>query len=282
MNRKIFIRTISVIVFFLYLTAGITVFSQNNPWIGQNIYGWNYTKADIDAEETTYNNRHIDIVEIWVWWTAPFSDLIEERNAIYSNGSLLELCFQPHDGTNTLTDAQILSGDWDLYLHQYAREIREWGKLIWLRPLHEMNGNWFGWSPGINGNTTASYIEAWRHIIDIFRLEGADNVRWIYSVNWQNSGSNTFLGQYPGDEYVDYMSIDGYNWGLGCNNWAHWQSFGETFSEAYNALKMKHKPIHISEIGSNECGGDKAGWITDAFNQIRFSGNYNQIQAVMV
>jgi len=69
-----------------------------------------------------------------------------------------------------------------------------------------------GYSSRVNTNET--YIAAFRHIVDIFRANGATNVKWVFNVNCDNVGNGTsYLGHYPGDNYVDYTSIDGYNWG---------------------------------------------------------------------
>jgi len=34
-----------------------------------------------------------------------------------------------------------------------------------------MNGKWQPWSIGVNGNTAAQYVTAWRHAHDIFRRD---------------------------------------------------------------------------------------------------------------
>jgi len=272
-------RIAAAFLVFTCLAAGLRVFSQNCPLIGQNINGWNYTCDSIVKEEILYGGRHIDVVEIWVYWNLPFSDLKEECDAVYDHGSLLELTFQPCDSTGAgYKNSQIIAGTFDAYLRRYASEIKIWGKPVWLRPMHEMNGDWFGWSPGINGNSPESYSEAWKHIVDLFREEGASNVKWVYSVNFENKGDNTFLGQYPGDNYVDFLSIDGYNWGT-AEKWSQWKDFDAVFSEAYHVLQEKQKSIIISEWGCVEEGGDKAGWIRDAFAKIRFSGRYDLIFA---
>ena len=39
----------------------------------------------------------------------------------------------------------------------------------YLRPMHEMNGNWYPWAEGVNGNVAGDYVNAWRHVRAIFR-----------------------------------------------------------------------------------------------------------------
>ena len=256
--------------------------AQNNPWVGQNIDG-TPTAANIAAAQLRNGGRHIDIIEHWADWNHdPFSTLSVYLDAIYNNGSIMELGFQPQDGTAFISNAQINNGQYDAFLHQYAKDVAAWGKPIWFRLMHEMNADWYGWSPGVNGNTSASFINAWHRVVDIFRSEGANNVKWVYSVAQESKGSNTFTSMYPGDDYVDYNSIDLYNWGTSHPDWpSAWQSFNQCISAVYSALAPIGKPINISEWGCVEVGGSKANWITDGYNQIRNSGNYNLIQAAI-
>jgi beta-mannanase len=42
-----------------------------------------------------------------------------------------------------------------------------------------MNGDWYPWGKGINGNQLGQYVQAWRHVHDIFAAIHADNVLWV-------------------------------------------------------------------------------------------------------
>ena len=46
-----------------------------------------------------------------------------------------------------------------------------------------MNGNWFAWMEGVNGNQPGEYVAAWRHVHDIFTAVGATNVSWVWCPN---------------------------------------------------------------------------------------------------
>lgn len=258
------------------------LFGVNNVWVGQNISPWPSPQSNIDTIETRNGNRHVDFVEHWINWTADFSDMSDECTAIYNNGSVLELAWQPHNGTRGLYNSEINSGAWDSYITSYVTAIKNWGKLMYIRPMHEWNGDWYDWSVGKNSNTNASFIAAFQRFVNIADSVGATNIRWGFSVAQENKGSNTFLGPYPGDSYVDYMSIDCYNWGTSHPNWpSTWQSFAICFNSAYSAFAAKGKPIFISEIGSVEVGGNKAAWISEVYNQVRNSGNYNLVDAII-
>ncbi len=167
---------------------------------------------------------------------------------------------QPNYALNTITN-----GAHDTYIRQWARDAAAWGKPFYLRFGHEMNSDWYPWSAQANGNSATGYINAWRHIVTIFRQAGATNIRWVWCVNVSYSGSTPFAQTYPGDAWVDWVALDGYNWGT-AETWASWESFADTFAASYDELaKLTNKPMMISEVASTEEGGDKAAWIKDGF-----------------
>ena len=60
--------------------------------------------------------------------------------------------------------ANIINGRFDPYIREFAEEAREWGHPFFLRFDWEMNGFWFPWSEGVNGNKAGEYVAAWRHV----------------------------------------------------------------------------------------------------------------------
>jgi beta-mannanase len=76
------------------------------------------------------------------------------------------------------------------------------------------------------------------------------------------------MDYYPGDSYVDWTGVDGYNWGTANGGW---QSFQQVFKDIYPLLAAKKKPIIIGEMSSAEAGGDKAKWIDEIIPTLRTS-----------
>lgn len=223
------------------------------------------TKSNIEAFETL-QNRPLDLISIFVvwdantWsWTKTYADIAAENN------STLLVTWM----ANGYTTRQIIDGDADTYLLAYAEGVKSYGKEIWLRPFHEANGDWYDWGIAKSGagNTNQTLIDAWKHVVTIFRNLGVTNVTWVWTTNATNSGSASFTGWFPGDDWVDMVSIDGYNWGT-AQSWSSWQSFTTVFTPAYNALAISSKPLFIPELSCSEHGGNKAQWITDMFRDI--------------
>ena len=193
-------------------------------------------------------------------------------NAVVGHGStpLVTLEFwNPANGVNqpSLSLKSISGGSMDTYLHTYAKNAKAFGKTLWLRPFHEMNGNWYPWGGTVNGNSPADLVVAWKHVKDIFTAEGATNVKFVWCPNASsapNTAANSISAYWPGDDYVDYIGLDGYNWGG-----TSWTSFSGVFTKAYAAVTaLSSKPIIIVETGSSETGGSKSAWIADMFKVI--------------
>jgi hypothetical protein len=76
---------------------------------------------------------------------------------------------------------------------------------------------------------------------------------------------------YPGDEYVDWTSLDGYNWGTNPVRPARWMTFAQLFSSTYHKIVdtiAPAKPMVIGEVGSSEYGGSKAAWIEEMLQDV--------------
>ncbi|MGJ1427356.1 glycoside hydrolase family 26 protein [Clavibacter sepedonicus] len=127
-----------------------------------------------------------------------------------------------------------------------------------------MNGDWYPWADGVNGNAPGSYAAAWKHVHDVVVAQGATNVRWVWTPNVPYTGSTALAGLYPGAAYVDIVGLDGYNWGTGVAGYA-WVSPADLFGPGLERLRAiaPGKPIIIAETASSEVGGSKAAWDTD-------------------
>jgi hypothetical protein len=168
--------------------------------------------------------------------------------------------------------SDVINGTYDSYIREFATEAASWGHPFFLRFDWEMNGNWFPWSEGVNGNQPGEYVAAWRHVHDIFTSVGATNVTWVWCANVDPTNKFQELASlYPGDNYVDWTSLDGYNWGTDPVKPSGWIGFNKLFSSTYHSIVdtiAPSKPMVIGEVGSTEYGGSKAAWITEMLNDL--------------
>jgi len=120
----------------------------------------------------------------------------------------------------------IIAGDFDTDLHAWFSDARDFGSALIVEFGTEVNGNWFSWNGDWNGGGDTDgygdssypdgperFRDAFRHIIDISRQEGANNITWVFHIdrgdvpeeNW-----NTPDMYYPGDEYIDWIGLSVY------------------------------------------------------------------------
>ncbi len=176
----------------------------------------------------------------------------------------------------------IVDGRYDSYIREFATKAKEWGHPFFLRFNWEMNGFWFPWSEGVNGNTPGQFVAAWRHVHDLFNEVGATNVTWVWCPNIDLNNALIPLGKvYPGDAYVDWTALDGFNWGERHGS-PGWQTFNQVFHKTYRRIVTKvapDKPLMLAEVASTDKGGNKPEWIKDMYAKIRHK--YRKIRAVI-
>ncbi len=152
----------------------------------------------------------------------------------------------------------ILNGNFDTYFTQFAKDAKTYGAPVILIPFSEMNGDWFPWSITQNGNSAQKHIDAWRKIRGFFN--DVPNVKFGWAPNHEavpNTTVNKFENFYPGDAYVDYVGLDGFNFG------SPWMTFDQVFGSAINRIKVYKKPVFIFSFASAP-GTQKSAWVTDA------------------
>jgi len=177
----------------------------------------------------------------------------------------------------------VLDGKYDEYIDRFARDAKAYNQRVLIRFLHEFNGNWYVWSGNKNGHAEGGpekVVAVWKYVVDRFRKIGADNVKWLWvphgpSTDLTTEAWNSVSNYWPGDAYVDWIGLDGYNfypqdpWGGA----RPLRDFDNCFRELYDVCAMLGKqPMMIAEFGTGEFQSDnfnKAAWITDAFTKIK-------------
>jgi len=192
---------------------------------------------------------------------------------IYQDGRVLMLTLQPFtQDLNWIAVPEFIAGKHDTEIREWAKGLKKIGEPVFLRPLNEMNGDWDPWCAWFYGKDTDLYVLAWRHIVDIFREVKADNVLFVWNPHDRSYPDFTWNNPhlyYPGDEYVDWIGLTGYN-----NGTSHtadvWREFDEIYQPIYNDYLNRYpdKPFMITEFSCNETGGDKAQWIKAAMTSL--------------
>jgi endoglucanase len=182
---------------------------------------------------------------------------------------------------------QIANGSQDSVIAAHADAMKAFASPIFLRFGHEMNGNWYPWD-GTHNNTSATttdgpakYRAAYQRVHDIFVARGATNVSWVWCVNAEDLPKTTWnhwTNYYPGDAYVDWVSVDAYNLGTS-STWSTWSQLAAMIDPVYRDYAAR-KPLMIAEAGSVEDGGDKGAWFRTAATTL--AASYPAVKAVVV
>lgn len=263
---SLIILAVSAAIIFLSLSAVLP--SRRYCLIGAFLAD-NPTAEDIRKFKTAFGKKPF-FIAVFIGW----GELLKEKTIkdIYSEGSVLMVTLEPWNpaGGEPLDYDKIISGGYNDYVVSFARQIKSVPGTVFIRFAHEANGDWYPWSVSKIG--TQKYIALYRYLKDKFDALGVVNAKWIFSINHEDvpaDRNNNYLDFYPGDKYVDYVGIDGYNWG-NTKPWSRWLSFDEIFSDCYREITRKiKKPVLITEFSSTSGGGDKAAWIKDALNTIK-------------
>lgn len=251
-------------------------------WIDGDTYGGSAAgRSDAPWDSTTWNlfeshtGKKVSIVHYGqppMWeqaFAAGTASLATNRGAI----PLMDMSSK----SVALTD--IANGNYDSSIRTWADAAKAWGKPFFFRWNWEMNGTWFSWGAQAQQNP-GNFVAAWKHIHDVVASRGATNVTWVWCPNTTFTGSTSLSLLYPGDSYVDWTCVDGYNKATSGGTSDTWKSFSQIFQSTYNQLLTiaPAKPIMIGETASNEGGGSKSAWITDAL-QTQLPNNFPKVKA---
>ena len=220
---------------------------------------------NLSAERSAVENleqaigRTLDIHHNFYTWDEAFptdverSDLQEGRIPMISwNG-------------RGVTTRAIAAGRYDDLIERRARDTKALGQPVLIRWFWEMDGN----KKAEFAGTPDQYIAAWRHIVGIFRTQGADNVRWVWCPNASAFNDGEAQAFYPGPDFVDWTCADGYNWAPGRAG-DDYRSFKDIFSGFYLWAASQNKPIMVGEFGVQERNpGEKAEWISTTREAIK-------------
>ena len=113
------------------------------------------------------------------------------------------------------------------------------------RPWHEMGGGWFWW--GTKHTTADEYKALFRFTIDyLVHTKGLTNMVVCYSPNGGFQNAQGYLTWYPGDDVVDILGLDEYEW-PGATNWA--DNLQKSLNIVVQVAKTKQKLAALAETG---------------------------------
>lgn len=173
-----------------------------------------------------------------------------------------------------------LAGKRDSIFIARAKDFKNFGKPIFIRYFTAMNrpgvgdrhnkdlGYDLGKSPPEDSLRAAKYVELWRYVYNIFKAQGATNVAWVWSVGdekeeWTDDYAEAY---YPGNEYVDWIGLNGYNQHDNPKAGPFTVRFAPFFNFWWNKTA---KPEMMTESGSPTNTQSQVNWLTEAHANIQ-------------
>jgi Glycosyl hydrolase family 26 len=198
--------------------------------------------------------RQPDIVLYYSSWKESFQERLAA--AARAHGATPFVQIEPE---NTSL-AAIAAGHDDGYLTSYARQVKAYGHNVMIGFAAEMNADWDPW--GYRHTSPAVFVAAWRHVVTVFRQQGADQVTWVWTVNLTEPGTGPVQDWWPGDSYVTWVGIDGYYYR---SDYTFDNAFLPTIAEV---RIFTQRPILLAETAVGQVAG-QAAKIPDLFNGVR-------------
>ena len=243
---------------------------QDDPFYGLT---WQWERGRSDVKETSgdypavmgFDLGGIEMGDEKNLDSVPFARIREELLAHHRRGGIVTLSWHPRnpytggtawDNQDTIVVQSILPGGlhhrkflgWMKNVRNFLSALKDEQRQpvpIIFRPWHENNGAWFWW--GAKQCTPREFHALWCMLQDYLLSEGFDNLVWSYSPNLDgNCSEQQFLERYPGDDRVDLIGLDAYQWGT-----------EEDYVQQLNAdLKMltAYAVNHGKLLALTECG----------------------------
>lgn len=203
-----------------------------------------FRKLEADA------GRQYDIGHVFHAWDKPIPTVDDLMHL--DDGRILMISW---NGTDT---REIASGIHDDWIRSQAQAVKDLEQPLLLRWLWEMDGR----RKLQQVYSGPDYVAAWIHVRSIFDEVGADNAQFVWCPNeflfWDDGDPEPW---YPGDEHVDWLCADGYNFADSTTS-AEWKTVEAIFEDFVAWAAPRNKPILIGETGSNEAEeGAKGEWL---------------------
>jgi beta-mannanase len=140
------------------------------------------------------------------------------------------MCWELHE----VNFDEILSGRHDEYIRDYVRAASSYPGEVVLRPFHESNSNWYDWAPGSGRGFCSGpeqWKQAWRKVVQVARSTHKGNVKFLWCMNGRDIGGPPMESLFPGEDWVDYVGVDAFDWGGG-------DTLIDILTNAYNRITV--------------------------------------------
>jgi hypothetical protein len=256
-----------------YLSVGM-MHRADSMNIGQDIGSQldDFSKM-VGKNQTTYFDVWGDM---WdpkeAYWQLDAYDQLLDDGKIKAIGVNLWPCVRADSYRDNYTVKQIANGEQDEFIIEQAKHVKDFGYPVFIRFGAEFNiyqgETYVGQTEKetfVFGQNPQDFIGAWRHYVDIFRSVNVTNAIFMWNPNFADFGPHHYTEYYPGDEYVDWVGVDIYQYEPS----SHPAGMLQTVYNDYSA----RKPIAVAEWGTNWLNqhfsdSDRARFVSEFFDAV--------------
>eukprot|EP00808_Paulinella_micropora_P025706 g58617.t1 len=145
--------------------------------------------------------------------------------------------------TELTTEGTARNNDWKARLDEivpHLQRLKDAGVPVLFRPFHESNMDWSWWQ----GRAGPSGIrKLWIFTRNYLTVQkGLTNLAWVWNLqdNWSDNLPAHVQSYYPGDAYVDIVSVD---------FWGSQQPTWEWYQAMLDLARPGNKPLVLGEVG---------------------------------
>ncbi len=229
----------------------------------------------------------------------PRSTQTDWPQRVIAGGYPLDEDIDPLDVPPEVEDSEyglqrVIDGAFDADFEAFADDAIAFGGAIVLELCSEFSGFQYTCSGIYNGGATLDgygddtkadgperFVDAWRHIVDLFRARGADNVTWLLHYDSIDPTDlpaelqewNSMASYWPGDDYVDWIGTSMYGQEDADDPWTPFRTILDDNLPDLRALSDT-VPVGIVEFGTHSSGrspDDSEGmaeWLEDMFTTL--------------
>ena len=306
-------RRLATVALLFSCLASIVIMAQTGRAGGTVLLGIYYGNQGWKMEQVghmeAWQGKKHAVVNLFTNWcnrSTTINNLFAQQLVnVWNNRNVPMITWEPYlcSATSTPADVEVRAarGEYDAYFNTWADRLKSFlsgpdgvlntadDRRAYLRLGHEMNGDWYPWGAAMGNNKPTDYVDMWRRVKGIFDTKGltSSRLQWMWTVNHDDVGAFTAEQYYPGDAYVDWTAIDGYNWGES-QTWSDWKTPAQSYDAMIGRLRrVTLKPLALTEVGSSTSTTTgvsvpaKSQWIADLFsyvltNDIRMVAWFNE------
>lgn len=216
------------------------------------------------------------LVDVWSdhWETGEMFWQLDRYKPLVDSGQIIAVgvnilpCTRDLGVEDDITIKGIANGSYDAFIKQQAEVLKAFGHPVMVRFGAEFNINQgselSSWSYSYARDPSV-FKSAWVHYVDVLRSENVTNAVFVWNPNCNDLGPYHWTDYYPGDDYVDWVGIDLYQYTPDADPAALMEGVCDDYGS--------RKPIAIMEWGVNWAGqnfsdADRAAFIDRFFDAV--------------